>query len=404
MKPSILFIDDEPNILQGLQRNLRKMRDEWDMTFVGSGGLALDYIASNPVDLVLTDMRMPVMDGAELLTKVAKSSPRTIRFVLSGQTDQEESIRLVEICHQFLTKPCNIDLFVHRAQRALALRDILPDDDLQSQVTGLTELPSQPAVYDEIVKEFSFSEPSVEKIAALISQDIALTAKLLKIAAWEFFNTGRSTPGLTQAVEILGMKRVEALVRTSGVVKKYEGSDTGGISLEDLWNHGSICAILSQAIAKAEGFDPKTIESTFVAGLVHDIGRLLLAASEPEKYKTVLAGAANPDGKEGSLAEAKAFRATHATIGAYLVGLWGFPEAIIRAVAYHHTPLDCPDQDFGVLTVLHAAEGFSFETINSEAEAGSQLDIEYFEALGLTDKLAEWRRIASHVMNGELVT
>jgi len=404
MKPAILFVDDEPNILRGLERNLRKMRKEWDMAFVNSGASALDYIASNSVDVVVSDMRMPVMDGAELLAEVAKRAPRTIRFVLSGQTDREESLRLVDVCHQFLSKPCKTDFFVEQARRALKLRDILPDQDLQTQVARLNDLPSHPAVYDEIVEELSLDEPSIEKIATLVSRDIALAAKVLQIASSGFFGVGRSTPSLSHAVGLLGAKRVKALVMHRGVVKKYDHSATGSVSLENLWNHSIICASLSQTIAKAEALDTKTVESAFVAGLVHDIGRLLLAANEPERYEAAMAGLADPEGKEGLLAETEAFRASHALIGAYLTGLWGFPDAVVQAVAYHHTPRECPNQKLGVLSVLHAADGLILEAETSEADIGSQLDLEYFEALGLADRLAEWRKITVDVINGESVT
>lgn len=406
MKPAILFVDDEPNILKGLQRNLRKMRDEWDMTFVEGGAAALAHIDAHPIDVVITDMRMPGMDGAELLTEVAKRAPNTIRFVLSGQTEREDALRLVNVCHQFMSKPCDADFFVDQAKRALALRDVLPNPELQVHVAGLTGLPSQPGVYDEMVDEFAQPEPSVEKIAELVSRDIALAAKILQIASSGFFGVGRSTPSIAKAVGLLGVKRVEGLVLTYNVVTKYEEQDTAGISLESVWNHSTICANLSHAIATVEKFDEKTAESAFIAGIVHDVGRLILSANEPEQYAAAMTGIADPDSFAGTQAEIESFQASHAMIGAYLAGLWGFPDSVVQAVAHHHTPLECPDQEFGVLTVLHGANYLShvLQSGGAGPEADAYIDTDYFKNLGLPDKPAEWRKVVDRVMSGGSAT
>jgi DNA-binding NtrC family response regulator len=104
-RPCILFVDDEPNVLQGLQRMLRHMRADWDMRFVDSGHAALDAMENERFDAVVTDMRMPGMDGAELLAEVRRRDSGVVRVILSGYSDAESVMRTVGPAHQFLAKP-----------------------------------------------------------------------------------------------------------------------------------------------------------------------------------------------------------------------------------------------------------------------------------------------------------
>ena len=101
---NLLFVDDEPRVLQGLQRQLRVMREEWQMDFVESGPKALEFLATSPVDVLVTDMMVPGMDGAQLLTEVMKRHPDTVRLVLSGHADREAVLRLVGPVHQYLDR------------------------------------------------------------------------------------------------------------------------------------------------------------------------------------------------------------------------------------------------------------------------------------------------------------
>src|SRR5438093_827737 len=107
MKTRILFIDDETLVLQGLQRMLRSMRNDWEMEFVESGAKALERIAQVGFDVVVSDMRMPGMNGAELLAEVMKRNPKTVRLILSGHADKELILKCVGSTHQYLAKPCD---------------------------------------------------------------------------------------------------------------------------------------------------------------------------------------------------------------------------------------------------------------------------------------------------------
>lgn len=123
MKTRVLFVDDEPSILQGLQRGLRSMRATWEMHFAEGGAQALAILDTTPIDAVVTDLRMPGMDGAELLKQVSRRFPGVVRLSLSG-TSAEEVLRVVGLAHQCLLKPCDLETLKATVTEACAFQAV----------------------------------------------------------------------------------------------------------------------------------------------------------------------------------------------------------------------------------------------------------------------------------------
>jgi HD-like signal output (HDOD) protein/CheY-like chemotaxis protein len=394
MKPVVMFVDDDPRNLTVLERSLQTMRKKWEMVFYANPLDALNHMADGPIDLVVSDLRMPGMDGADFLGKVADCAPHTIRFALSDDSDREDALRLVGVCHQVLTKPCNTERLVQQARQALAAQKDLPDRSLQTKVARIHDLPSRPEVHELIVRELASDGASCESLAALISEDIALTAKVLQLASTGFFSADGSTPGLANAVASLGIQRIRGVVRSHSVEAECAPKLPEGFSLEELWLHSMACALVGQAIASADAQPTALVERTFVAGLVHDIGRLVMAASEPELYARTIGDIADPDSPDALNSETRIFKSTHPRIGAYLVGLWGFSEDVTHAVAYHHAPAQCPNRTLGPLAFVYAAEAFCRLPDGLSDAAATPLDDAYFQAIGVANRLADWRRVA----------
>jgi DNA-binding NtrC family response regulator len=115
----IIFVDDEPRVLEALRRGLRIMRDEWEMSFVSSGMDALGLMNEKQFDAIVSDMMMPGMSGQELLERVKSTHPTVARIVLSGHCDQEAAFRLIGSDHFFLSKPCSRDLLKQTIELAI---------------------------------------------------------------------------------------------------------------------------------------------------------------------------------------------------------------------------------------------------------------------------------------------
>ncbi|MDH3602669.1 MAG: response regulator, partial [Candidatus Tectomicrobia bacterium] len=284
MKKQILFVDDEPNLLQGLQRMLRPMRQEWDMHFADNGPAALALLDETPCDVVVSDMRMPGMDGAALLTEVRQRHPVAVRLILSGHSDRDMILRAIGPTHQFLAKPCDPATLKNTVSRACMLRDLLPDTALTQMVTGIETLPSIPTVYQQVVEAAQTPESSLDTIGQMIASDLGMTAKTLQLVQSAFFGLQRHLCNPTQAVDLLGLDTVQALVLTAHVFSYVDATTMGGLSLDTLWDHSMAVGTCARQVMQSEASDPTLLEETFTAGLLHDVGSLILATHLPDAY------------------------------------------------------------------------------------------------------------------------
>jgi HD-like signal output (HDOD) protein/CheY-like chemotaxis protein len=394
---TLLFVDDEPRVLQGLQRQLRPMHLEWDMHFVGSSDSALTFLAAHPVDIVISDMVMPGLDGSQLLTEVAKRHPHAVRIVLSGHAEREAVLRLVGPAHQYLCKPCDADELRKAIVRAFALRDLLGSERLKQLTTRIAHLPTLPSLHNRLTEELGKDAPSLENIGAIISRDIGMTAKILQLVNSAFFGLPQPISNPTEAVVYLGMQTVRSLVLSIEIFSQYDQNACRFFSLEVLANHSWITGSLARAMAQKGRYDLKFTDQCFLAGLLHDVGQLILAFGLPAEYSQVIAKA-----KEENLpvwqAEQEILGATHADVGAYLLGLWGLPNPIVEAVALHHQPAHSTVAEFSPAVAVHVADVFAHSIVPSNTEVPPpHMDFTYLARLGLAGQIEEWQALCAEM-------
>lgn len=384
MIPHVLFVDDEPNVLSGLRRMLRPQRSRWRMDFASSGQDALKLFETDPVDVVVSDMRMPGMDGAELLQRVAEDYPSTVRLVLSGQSDHERVMRVIGPAHQFLSKPCESDELIDTIDRVRSLCDQLSNDALHSVVAEMKQIPSLPALYRTLVKELQSDEASVDRIAGLIAEDMAMSAKVLQLVNSSFFGISTPVACPKQAVSMLGLSLLRPLVMMAGIFTEYEGASSA-YSLEKAVDHGLAVATLARRIATDAGLHARDIDAAYIAGMMHDVGKTVLAINLPEVYQSVLS-LCRDQAMNFWRAESIVLGTTHSEIGAHLLTLWGMPHSIIEAVAYHHDPASAPKsvtKPFGPLAAVHIANGLvRLQTIDDVVDTSKFFDQDYLADVG----------------------
>lgn len=397
-KSQILFVDDEPALLQALKRLLRQFRSEWEMTFVESGKEALEHLSKHPCDVIVTDMRMPGMDGTELLERVAASYPETVRIVLSGQANKETVLRSVRPTHQYLSKPCNADELKSIILRACRLRELLQDPTLKRLITKVDNLPSLPAIYSQVSEALTDPETSVREIADLISQDVAMTAKVLKMVNSAYFGMPQIVRSAQQAVSILGLETVKALTLAVGVFSQFENLATCGFALHEFEEHSHKVATMARKIAANETDDPQIIANAYLGGFMHDIGKLVLIDNLRDEYSEVLEIASADEALLTSLEEQQ-FGANHATIGAYLLGIWGLHDDIVEAIAFHHAPALSAGTEFSPLTAVHVANAVDHTNMFIGVE--TDFDLQYLESLSLENQIGIWTDLALQT-TGEL--
>jgi HD-like signal output (HDOD) protein/ActR/RegA family two-component response regulator len=391
-KTSILFVDDEANLLAGLRRMLRSMRREWDMKFVSSGTEALEILDSQPFRIIVTDIRMPVMDGTELLRRVRRRHPGTVRIVLSGQADRDAILRSVGPIHQYLSKPCQSEKLKTTITRAGALDTLLPDGTLKQQICKMEVLPSHPALFKLLAGELSRSQVNIAEVGEIVARDMGMSTKILQLVGSGFFGTQVTLPHPAEAVEFLGLDIVNTLQQSVQVFKPAHKLEQ--FPLTEWQQHSVQVAKCAHAICMAQDTSLSRANYAYIAGLLHDAGKLLLATYAPTEYARALSLSAEAD-LSLSAAESKLFNGvTHPVAGAFLLGLWGFPPEIVHAVAYHHRPQPDNEQLFTVTTAVHAANCLVNELAAAPAREdhrAAPLDTAYLASLGLTDRIAVWR-------------
>lgn len=382
---NILFVDDEPHVLDGLRRMLRPMRHEWEMAFAGGGAEALDLLGRHPFDVIVSDMRMPGVDGAQLLARVRERFPDIVRIILSGYSEKEMTLKAVGAAHQYLAKPCDAEILKLTVRKACNLRTLLNDAQLLRLVSQLSSIPSLPTLYREFVQEMHVPEPSLKKIGQIVERDIGMTAKILQMVNSAFFGLKRQLCDASEATMFLGLETIGSMVLAQQAFSQLEERPPTGISYDCLWSHSSLVALLARNIAEKEM--PSIAADAFTAGLLHDIGKVILASALPQEYAEVRQ-VAEKEKIAAYQAEERIFGTTHARVGAYLLGLWGLPTDVVEATAFHHDPTQAETRGFSPLTVVYAADQiFHAHQRGVPLEAG-----EYLVELGLQQKLQEWRR------------
>lgn len=329
----VLFVDDEPRVLRGLIRLLRD--DRWQLHTAESAADALAMIADGSYDVVVSDYRMPGMDGVTLLERVRDEQPEIVRIVLTGDIDQGPALRSTAVAHHCLTKPCQPELLLAALERAARLRVMLTRDDLRQLIGRLGSLPSSPSLWSELQRRLSDPDTSAADIAAIISADIAMTTKVLQLVNSSFMGLSRTVSSVAEAVAYLGVEMVRNLVVSVEIFRSFPLSDRlASFSIEALSRHGQAC---SQLTLRMVGHHEQR-DHAVAGALLQDVGQLIHASCEPELFDSLLARAA-AEHRSLHETEQEVLGFTHADVGAYLLTLWGLPGPVIDAVSTHHHPL-----------------------------------------------------------------
>jgi HD-like signal output (HDOD) protein/CheY-like chemotaxis protein len=390
----VLFVDDEPRVLEGLKRMLRPKRNEWQMTFVGSAQAALDALRAEPCEVVVTDMRMPGMSGAELLEVVQRDYPDTIRLILSGQAETESVMKALGVSHQFLSKPCDADILQGTIARAFTLRDLAGNPAVKTLVARINKLPTLPATYQKLVDCLKSPNADMDDVAKIISMDPSMSARLLKVVNSAYFGLAKPVADVARAGNLLGLDRIMALVLGQGIFTGAEMPQVRGFSLEELWAHSVATATAAHRIAIDDGLNKDLVAAAFLAGMLHDIGKLVLAMGMPAEYGRVLELARGRPGSEREI-ETLELQAAHTDVGAYLVGLWGLPNTIAEAIAFHEDPAQSTSE-FGLPGIVHVADRIAHHPEIADPRSPElMLNFEYLEKHQRGARWQHWRELCA---------
>jgi HD-like signal output (HDOD) protein len=393
----ILFVDDEPRLLAGLERMLRPQAGQWRMEFATSGARALELLQGEGFDVVVTDLRMPEMDGARLLECVRQRFPGVIRVVLCGYGEVEAALHSVPQAQQILAKPCDPAKLREAIEQSCGCTSMVPDEAVRRAVGAVGELPALPHTCAQLMRSLENPDISTEEIARIVEQDVGITAKVLQLVNSALFGRSREIHTVRLAVTHLGLDTLRHLVLSVELFRTFDpGQRVPGFSLEEVEKHSQLAARIAARMPAPKNI----IGHATMAALLHDSGKLILASRLPKEFGEAF----HRSTETGQLlheVEAEILGASHAEIGAYLLGLWGLPPAMVEAVQLHHRPrlVDNGGQGLDAVAVTHISDALSRE---ASGTSGTEVDMEYVTRLGLAGDLESWRAMARQ-LNQELV-
>ena len=394
MTPRILFVDDEAEVLEGLKVRLRQKRQQWKMSFARGAKEALDLLAQEPFSIVVSDLRMPEMDGATLLQEIRRRYPATSRVILSGHGEERLVMRAMACSHEFLPKPSPAGVLESTLERISAFQDVVQDVQVREAVGRIGSLPAQPAVYTKLMTALADQDTSPEAVAAILLADSSLCAQLLHIVNSAYFRLSRPIIKVEEAVLYLGLGTVRQLALVAEVFQDSDAkASVLGVSTQRLQEHSFLTAGIASAILS--GYPRR--ELGFIAALLHDVGKLIIATQLPDRAKKI-ADRMRERNEPMEASERALFGTTHAEIGGYLLGLWQLPFPIVEAVTHHHSPSRLKPDQLDVVVAVHVANYLAHEQAalagDAAVENSAHLDLRLLQELGVEVNLNEWRSLA----------
>jgi HD-like signal output (HDOD) protein len=401
-KKRILFVGEDLDLWHQLQGEAPPAAQDWDLAFAKTGLHALASLSQSPCDAVVADWQLPGgMNGGQFLDEVMQRSPSTLRFIRSSLADQQAAMKCVGTAHQYLVKPCDAGTVCQALERAFSLEAWLPNESVRALIAQMKQLPSPPALYFKIVAALRSPDASLDTVGALLSQDVTLSAKLLQLVNSAVFGLRMQVANVSEAIGYLGFETTKSLVLVAHTYSYFDKVNSSRFSIHALWRHSLLTGRMAQEIAREESNDDAVQSEAYTAGMLHDFGKLLLAANLPEPFNKALA-LARDEKIQLWEAEQRVVGANHAELGACLLGIWGLPVRIVEAAALHHFPIRFLSKEFCPLTAVHAANCLQHELAGAPKDGKeppapemplATLDASYLADLGLADHVEKWREL-----------
>jgi putative nucleotidyltransferase with HDIG domain len=394
----ILFVDDEPAVLDGLRRVLYSRSADWHMAFATSGPEALGLLETGDFDVIVSDLRMPGMDGAELLRQVRTRYPGVIRIALSGCAERETAVRAAGLVHQYLAKPCDAAVLGDSIDRFCASTAMVADETVRRVVGAIGALPSLPQTVSALVEALRNPEATLAEIGAIIAKDVGMTARVLQLVNSPLFALLCEITSLQSAIALIGPDTLRQLLLSAEVLRSFDPErPIQGFSLAEFEAHSALTAKIAARLPVPKSIHP----SALTAALLHDIGKLVLAVRLPEQFESCLR-LSHEQQRPLFQVEAESIGATHAEIGAYLLSLWGLAPAIVDAVSRHHRPVPCEfEPGLDIAGIVHVSDALACSlaggTSGPERSVRDLLDWEYLTAQAVSDQVPAWRALAQKI-------
>jgi len=252
-------------------------------------------------------------------------------------------------------------------------------------IKSTSQVASLPTIYTKIEEALNSANCSNQYLVDILSEDTALSARLLRLANSAMFNFPSKIDSISQAITIIGTQQLRALVLASSVMKIFKDIPEELISMELFWRHSIACAVSARIIASLRR--AANIEYFFLAGLLHDIGRLIMFKEIPDEISLIIKQA-NDRQQLLHAVEKEVLGFDHAKLGGMLLKEWKLPPQLVESTAFHHSPRRSADfQD--EVSIVHVADiiANSLKLGSSGEQLVPTLDNQAWERIGLPDSI-----------------
>lgn len=391
IEQQLLFVNVDAGWFQAVERDLMRLESRWGCQSVNTVEQAVGALQKESYRALV--LSAAAANDAALNAAFTAPSPAVVRIVLCSGNDRAETARWNAAGLHPLPLSTDAANLAAQVNRIARVQEWLTDAGLKKLLAQCRKLPAIPKLYSQVTAELASPNGSIDVVAQHIAQDPVMTAKLLQVVNSAFFALGREVTNATEAVMFLGAERTRSLILLAGVFSQFENVKCPGFSAEQIWNHSIQVGNLARTVAMAETKNAKTAEAAFTAGLVHDMGKLILAANVPTMCQAIEQIHVHKQMSQRE-AELQVLGTTHAELAACLMGNWALPLPVLEAVAWHHAPTRSADESFSLLTAVHVANVFAYEL--GCGAGGSALPEEfdhgYLDQIDLGDRRNDWRK------------
>ncbi|MGB0370641.1 MAG: HDOD domain-containing protein [Opitutales bacterium] len=337
----IIFVDDDITILKGLKRRLKRLRRDWEVQFAPSGELALNALESGVVDVIVSDLQMPGINGAQLLERVKEKYAGCFRVALSGHAETGMILKASSHAHRVLAKPCDAEILVQIVEEGVGLLRKLSDPALKEWISGLQEFPQPSGRAQKFLEAMNGGDVALDVLESIIQDDVGLTASLLHISNGAYFGAG-NVQSVSGAFQQLGLDLVRGIVLQSLIGQCFVLPEFISPILNQINSHCQQSIPEARELARTHFRNVKERDTLSTVCLLQDVGKLVFMAYKPELYRDVYTEALQGERNILDL-ESEAFGFDHAQVGALLLQLWGLPDGIVTAVGLHHSVYEHPN-------------------------------------------------------------
>jgi HD-like signal output (HDOD) protein/CheY-like chemotaxis protein len=372
----ILLVDDEKSILKALERLF--FDSDYELFTANSGEEGLQILTEYPVDIVVSDMRMPGMDGHQFLKKVKMLYPSTTRLILSGYADEKEILNsLIDgSSNLYLFKPWNGEDLITKIAQIFAARQIFKHQAVLDLANGLENLSLVTGIYNSVCRLID-QDADAGAVARVIETDPAVTAAVLRIVNSAFYNV--KTGSVAQAITYLGLPVVKSIVLSCSLLKSVT-IKVPPFNIARLTNHAIMTNLFMTKIYS--GLLQKQVpDALATAGLLHNLGLAMCLHYFPDIYKRLVEERLKQPNKSITEFEKEIMGVTHSELGGYLLNWWGLPYPIVECALFYHDPVHSAVMDKVAVSVTHIANYYAWKVVNPNMN--QKLEAQVFPVLNI---------------------